>query len=220
MVGPKVWWLDPWPRRMRARLGDRTIIDSIRVQALHRPGELMSLWFPRDDIELDALPADAITDPDAGDERMAKRLYGYVLVRWDVADRWFDEDEPVYAHPRDPYHRVDVRESSRHVVVRHGDETIADTRRPKILYETSLPPRHYIPAIDLRTDLLTLSDTISECPYKGDGQHWHLRVPGHPEVRDAAWSLPHPLPEAFTARDYTCFYNDKVQVEVDGVMLH
>lgn len=115
---------------------------------------------------------------------------------------------------RDPYHRVDVRASSRHVVVRHRAQVIADSRRPKLLFETGVPIRYYLPFADVRSDLLLLSNTVSECPYKGDGQHWHL-VHGTERVGNAAWSLPHPLPEGLAAAEHVCFYPDKVDVQVD-----
>ena len=102
-------------------------------------------------------------------------LDGYVTVRYYTMDRWFEEDEPIYAHPRDPYHRVDVRASSRHVVVRRDHEVVAESRRPKLLFETAVPIRYYLPFAEVRIHLLEKSDTVSECPYQGDGQHWHLR---------------------------------------------
>lgn len=130
-------------------------------------------------------------------------------------DRWFEEDEPVYAHVRDPYHRVDVRASSRHVVVRHRGRVVVESVRPKRLFETGNPTRHYLPFADVRLDLLERSDTVSECPYKGDGQHWHLVVDGD-RVENTAWSLPHPLPEGLAAAEHLCFYPGKVEVVVDG----
>jgi len=112
-----------------------------------------------------------------------------------VIDRWLEEDDPIYAHPRDPYHRVDVRSSSRHVTMRHG-RVIAESRRPKLLFETRNPIRYYLPFADVRIELLQLSDTVSEC--------------------DVAWSLPHPLPEGIAAADHVCCYPGKVNIDVDG----
>lgn len=119
---------------------------------------------------------------------------------------------------RDPYHRVDVLASHRHVLVEHAGTIVADTTRPKMLFETGLPPRYYIPWADVRFGLLELSQTVSECPYKGDGQHWHLRTAGA-HVADAAWSLPHPLPEGIPAAEHVSFYPDPVTVTVDGQRL-
>ena len=108
-----------------------------------------------------------------------------------------------------------MRASSRHVVVRHNGQLVAESRRPKLLFETGIPVRYYLPFADVRVDLLEQSDTVSECPYKGDGQHWHLRT-GDSRIDDAAWSLPHPLPEGLAAAQHICFYPDKVDIEVDG----
>ena len=130
-------------------------------------------------------------------------------------DEWFEEDDPIHGHPRDPYHRVDVRSSSRHVIVRHNGEVVAESRRPKLVFETGNPIRYYLPLADVRIELLTKSEFVSACPYKGDGQHWHLSAGGE-VVENAAWSLPHPLPEGLAAAEHVCFYPEKADVEVDG----
>jgi len=92
---------------------------------------------------------------------------------------------------------------------------VAESARPKLLFETGNPTRYYLPFADIDLGRLELSDTVSECPYKGDGQHWHLITDGEP-VPDVAWSLPHPLPEGFAAAEHLCFYPNKVDLEVDG----
>ena len=130
-------------------------------------------------------------------------------------DEWFEEDDPIHGHPRDPYHRVDVRSSSRRVVIRRDGEVIADSSRPKLVFETGNPIRYYLPLADVRIELLSKSDYVSACPYKGDGQHWHLSSNGN-AVENVAWSLPHPLPEGLAAVDHVCFYPKKIEVEVDG----
>ncbi len=222
---------------MRALLAGETVLDSRRGQVLYETGTLPVHYFPLTDVPQDLLepaPADprspavrrwhlrvgdrlvehgVVASPKRGDG--TELLDGFVTVDFGAMDRWFEEDDPIYAHPRDPYHRVDVRASSRHVVVRHAGHVIAESSRPKLLFETALPVRYYLPFADVRIDLLAKSDTVSECPYKGDGQHWHLRVDGQ-EVPDAAWSLPHPLPEGFAAAEHVCFYPDKVELDVDG----
>ncbi len=124
-----------------------------------------------------------------------------------------------FAHPRDPYHRVDVQASSRHVVVRHDGQVVAESHRPKLLFETGLPVRYYLPPADVRTERLAPSGTVSDYPYKGPGQHWHLAGGDGALVEDAAWSLPFPLPEGLAAGQHLCFYPDKVDVEVDGERL-
>ncbi|KRV47694.1 hypothetical protein AQ490_04720 [Wenjunlia vitaminophila] len=238
-VPERVWYLERWPRRMRAVLGGEVVLDSRRGQALYRTGTpAPQFWFPLADLRGDLLVA-ADQGDDGGrrwsvvvDGRSAPEcvlelvtsdpagppLDDHVTIDYGAMDRWFEEDDPVYARPRDPYHRVDVRNSSQHVVVRHHDVVVAESHRPKLLFETGLPVRYYLPFDDVRIGLLERSETVSECPYKGDGQHWHLVVGGQ-RVPDAAWSLPHPLPEATTAIEHVCFYDAKVRVEVDGVPL-
>lgn len=234
-----LYW-EAWPRRMRAMFGGATVLDTRSGMLLHETGKLAEHYYPMDQIRPDYIePSDHRGhDEHKGESRHWHLRVGdhfaenavteylsppglltdWVTIEFSAMDRWFEEDEPIYAHPRDPYHRVDVRASSRHVVVRHGDVVVADSTRPRMLFETSTPVRYYLPFDDVRIDLLERSDTISECPYKGDGQHWHLHVDGQ-QVDDAAWSLPHPLPEGFAAAEHVCFYPDKVSVEVDGETL-
>ncbi len=126
-----------------------------------------------------------------------------------------EEDEEVIGHPHDPYHRVDVLESSRQVRVTLDGEVLAASDRPKILFETGLPPRHYLPPEDVRTDLLLPSDTETICPYKGVASYHSALVNGT-SIEDAAWLYPEPLPEAEKVKDHLCFDSKKVEVKVDG----
>jgi uncharacterized protein (DUF427 family) len=215
-VPEHVWYLEDWPRRVRAELRGETVLDSRRGKLLHTAGGFPAHWFPIADVRTDLLsPGIART---GAAEPGGPPLEGFVTIDYGAIDRWFEEDEPIYAHPRDPYHRVDVRASSVHVVVTCDGTVIAESSRPKLLFETGNPIRYYVPFRDVRIDLLQRSDYVSECPYKGDGQHWHLIV-GSQRVDDAAWSLPHPLPEGFAAAEHVCFYPSKVDVEVDGHLL-
>ena len=240
-VGPRhvLYWED-WPRRMRAELGGATVLDSRGGKLLHETGHLPVHYFPEDDVRRDLLEPSSHTttcpfkgeaaywtariggtvaenvgwsypDPIEG----APPLAGYLAFYWERLDRWYEEDEEVYGRSRDPYHRVDVRAGSYHVAVRHGDTLVAESDRPKLLFETGVPVRWYLPTEDVRTDLLVRSDTVSDCQYKGRGEHWHLDVAGT-KVEDVAWSLPDPLPEGARAARHFCFYGDKVDVEVDG----
>lgn len=209
-----VRFAQPYPRRVRAVIGGDTVVDTETAVLLHAPDRLPALWLPRADVRVDLVPAGRLREaPDKGE--LAGLLEGRVHLPLAVADRWFAEDEPVYAHFKDPYHRVDVLTSSRHVVVRVEGRTIAETRRPKLLFETGLPVRYYIPWADVALAHVAISDTVSQCPYKGDGQHWHLDVGGR-RIEDAAWSLPHPLPEGFAALEHIAFYPDRVELVVDG----
>jgi uncharacterized protein (DUF427 family) len=220
---------------MRAILSGETVLDSRRGLLLWETGRFPEHYYPLDDLRQDLLVPSA-KERDARQHwsvQVGQRfvdgcvtasprgldgeefLPGYVTIDFGAMDRWFEEDDPVYGHPRDPYHRVDVRSSTRHVVIRHAGSVIAESSRPKLLFETGNPIRYYLPLADVRNDLLEVSSTVSECPYKGDGQHWHLVVEGN-RVEDAAWSLPHPLPEGLAAAEHICFYPDKVEIEVDG----
>ena len=139
------------------------------------------------------------------------------LVRfdWDAMSEWLEEDEPVYTHPRDPYHRVDILASSRHVRVEIDGVTVADSVRPHILFETGLPPRYYLPLPDVRTDLLTPAPTQSHCPYKGTATYWSADAGAGPHP-DIVWAYRIPLPESQKIAGLACFYNEKVDIYLDG----
>jgi uncharacterized protein (DUF427 family) len=141
-----------------------------------------------------------------------------VRLEWAAMDEWMEEDEPVYTHPRDPYHRVDILHSSRHVRVEVDGVTVADSVRPVILFETGLPPRYYLPLSDIRTDLLTPTDTQTQCPYKGTAGYWSVDT-GHGAHADLVWGYRSPLPESQKIAGLACFYNEKVDLYVDGVRL-
>lgn len=141
-----------------------------------------------------------------------------VRFEWTALDEWFEEDEPVYVHPRDPYKRVDILASSRHVQVTLNDVLLADSKAPRILYETGLPPRYYLPLPDVCQELLRPSTSTSSCPYKGNAAYWSVDIGGvlHP---DLVWIYRTPLPESQKIAGLACFYNEKVDLTVDGVRL-
>ncbi|AFT98505.1 DUF427 domain-containing protein [Nocardia brasiliensis] len=138
-----------------------------------------------------------------------------VRLEWNKMDEWFEEDEPVYVHPRDPYTRVDVLGSSRHVRVEIDGVTVADSHSPRILFETGLPARYYLPMTDVRMDLLHPSDTHTSCPYKGTADYWTVRV-GEQDYQDYVWGYRTPLPESQKVAGLVCFYNEKVDIYLDG----
>lgn len=132
--------------------------------------------------------------------------------QWDVADEWFVEDEVAFGpHLRDPYHRVDVFESSRPVTVRAGDHEVARSRRAKLLFETSLPVRVYVPRSDVVPGVLAASDTRTQCPYKGQASYYSLEVDRR-RIEDAAWTYDTPLPEALKVAGDVCFLADGIDV--------
>lgn len=142
-------------------------------------------------------------------------LNDLVRLEWNKMDEWFEEDEPVYVHPRDPYSRVDILGSSRHVRVEIDGVTVADSHSPRILFETGLPARYYLPMTDVRMDLLHPSDTHTSCPYKGTADYWTVRV-GDNEYQDYVWGYRTPLPESQKVAGLVCFYNEKVDIYLDG----
>ncbi len=148
-------------------------------------------------------------------ESPVEELRGLVRFEWDAMDAWFEENTEVFVHPRSPEVRVDALPSTRHVRVLIDDEVVADSVRPTILYETGLPPRYYVPKTDVRMDLLTPTDTETACPYKGWANYWSVTV-GDTTHDDLAWGYRTPLPESEAIAGLVCFYNEKVDLEIDG----
>ena len=145
----------------------------------------------------------------------APPIAGYLAFYWKKMDAWYEEDEEVFVHPRDPYHRVDILESSRHVKVSVNGEVVAETKRPKILFETGLPPRYYIPPEDVREDVLLESEKTTRCPYKGIASYYSVEAGGD-RVEDLVWYYPEPIAEAAKIKGHLAFFNEKVDLEVDG----
>ena len=232
-----VLYLEGTEKRVRAVFNGETVADSMRVKILHETNHLPVYYFPEEDLRHDLLERTDHTThcPFKGDatyrsvrvgDRVAENavwtyeapmsstppIRGYAAFYGDKMDRWLEEDEETFGHPHDPYHRVDVLQSSRRVRVTANGRVIAETERPKLLFETGLPVRYYIPPEDVETDLLTPSETRSVCPYKGIASYSSLDVDGE-GIEDAAWYYPEPLPEAQKVRDHLCFYDGKVDVE-------
>jgi uncharacterized protein (DUF427 family) len=138
-------------------------------------------------------------------------LAGYVIVDFDAFDAWYEEDERNVGHPRDPFHRIDIVRSSRHVRVELGGVLLAESRDPYMLFEPPLPVRYYLPADDVRTDLLAPSATRSFCAYKGEASYLSLEGEG-----DIAWTYPAPLREASIVTDRIAFFDELVDLVVDG----
>jgi uncharacterized protein (DUF427 family) len=146
----------------------------------------------------------------------ARQLDGAVRFEWNAMGEWLEEDEPVYTHPRDPHSRIDILASSRHVRVEIDGVTIADSRSPRILFETGLPPRYYLPLPDVRTDLLRPSDLETHCPYKGTAGYWSVDT-GTSVHENVVWIYRTPLPESQKIAGVAAFYDEKVDVFIDGV---
>ncbi|HEU5107807.1 MAG TPA: DUF427 domain-containing protein [Micromonosporaceae bacterium] len=142
-------------------------------------------------------------------------LSGYIVLDFDAFDRWLEEDEPVEGHPRDPYHRVDVLRSSRHVRIMLGEKLLAESRRPRLVFETLLPVRFYLPREDVNQRLLRPSSRRTTCPYKGEAVYWSVQLSGY-VVEDIAWSYPRPKPGITDLADLLCFFDERVEAVVDG----
>ncbi|ASU83080.1 hypothetical protein CDO52_10085 [Nocardiopsis gilva YIM 90087] len=232
-------FMEPFPRRVRAEIGGRTVLDSDRGYLVHETNLLPVLYVPEEDIRQGVLhPSDHTTHcPYKGDatyrhvkvgERVVDNavwsypqpkdeaywLRGLVALYWDAADAWYDEGERVYGHLLDPYHRVDTRRSSTIVRVSVGDQVVALSANPVVLSETGLPNRYYLPPDDVRRELLTPSTTRTYCPYKGGASYWNIRI-GDREIADAAWTIPHPLKEGQDVRDHFCFLHDEVAIDLE-----
>jgi uncharacterized protein (DUF427 family) len=144
-----------------------------------------------------------------------RRLRDYIRFDWQAMSEWLEEDEPVYVHARSPYTRIDVLASSRHVRVEIDGMTVAESRSSRILFETGLPPRYYLPLSDIRMDLLRPSPTHTSCPYKGTASYWSVDT-GNGLREDLVWIYRTPLPESQKIAGLACFYNEKVDIFVDG----
>jgi uncharacterized protein (DUF427 family) len=155
----------------------------------------------------------ARSQPDPAGDRAA--LKDHIAFFWAKMDAWYEEDDEVFVHPRDPYHRVDVLRSSRRIRVEIDGTMVAESARPTLLFETGLPTRYYIPKQDVRMDLLVPSDTRTGCPYKGVASYWSVRVGGE-LVKDIVWSYPAPIPECPKIENLLSFFNERVDIFIDG----
>ncbi|MGI9606792.1 MAG: DUF427 domain-containing protein [Acidimicrobiales bacterium] len=143
-------------------------------------------------------------------------LDGHVRVDWDAIDHWLEEDEEVFVHVRSPYHRIDILQSSRHVRVEVDGVVIAESSAPRLLFETGLPTRYYLPKTDVRLDLMRPSDTQTSCPYKGNANYFDVDVNGSVQ-KDLVWYYDTPVRESVPIAGYLCFYNEFADIIVDGV---
>jgi uncharacterized protein (DUF427 family) len=139
----------------------------------------------------------------------------HVILDFDGVDTWLEEDEEIFSHPRDPYHRVDVRQSSRRVRIERDGEVLAESSAPRLVFETNLPTRHYLPREDVREDLLRSSATTTACPYKGHASYFSVAV-GDRVVPDLAWIYEDPLPDAAELGGLVAFFDERVDVVLDG----
>ena len=224
-------YFEPYERRMRAVLGGETVIDTTGGMLLYESNIGPVLYVPEQDVRQDLITRTDHTThcPFKGDAsywsvgehenvlwgyedpiESASFLRGYLAPYWDRFDAWFEEDEQLRAKFRDPYHRIDVRETSAHVTVRAAGEVVAESDRALLLFETGLEPRAYLPLEDVRRDLLTPSDKQTVCPYKGIASYWSIGG-----LEDVAWSYRDPIPEAGAIEGLVSFRGEGVDVDID-----
>src|SRR5678815_4629497 len=199
------------PRHVRVFLGGETIADSKRAKLLREAEILPAYYFPKEDVRTDLLvPSQKKTrceikgeasywSVQVGNKRAedaawrytapspeASSLQDHYAFDWPKMDKWMEEDEEIFKHARDPYKRVDVMPSKRHVRILIDRQVVAETGRPRLLFETNHPVRYYIPQEDVRMELLLASGTTSRCPYKGAASYWSVKL-GDERFEDIVW---------------------------------
>jgi len=227
-------------KRVRVYFGGSLIADTTSPVLVWEGPHYPAYYLPAADVRTEALVQDGEIkhSPSRGDgqyytvkqggkeakgaalrypESPIEELRDLVRFEWDAMDAWFEEDEEVFVHPRSPHTRVDVLPSSRHVRVEVDGVTVADSHSPHLLFETGLPVRYYLPKTHVRLDLLEHTETVTRCPYKGTAEYWSIKV-GDQVHKDLAWSYPTPLPESERSAGLIAFYNEKLDIYVDGVL--
>jgi uncharacterized protein (DUF427 family) len=225
-------------KRVRTYLGGEPVADTTRPLLVWEVPYYPTYYFPASDVRMELLEPDGGVkqSPSLGEGRTltvsagAKQapeaalryedsplpeLRDMIRFEWSAMDSWFEEDEEVYTHARDPHTRIDILASSREVRIELDGVTLASSTSPRLLLETGLTVRFYLPKPHVRLDLLELSDKLTHCPYKGEAQSWSVRL-GEKLYQDMAWSYPTPLPESQKIAGLIAFYDEKVDVFVDG----
>lgn len=236
----RLLFVEPLRRRMRVRFGDEWIADTDDATLLHEPGRYPVAYFRVGDIREGVLvPEDRITQHgELGDMQWytvavgehqashaawqhtalptyASDLAGLVAFAWRAMDAFYEEDDRIVGHAADAYHRIDIRSTSRHLVVRDGDRVIADTRRPVVLYESGFAPRWYVPREDIDDRALNPVEGQTFCPYKGLADYYTIG-----ENQRAAWSYVNAWPEVARVSDLVSFEPGKIEVWLDDQRLH
>ncbi len=194
-------YVEPFPRRVRGVTAGAVVLDSERVLLVHRQGHPPAYAFPaRDANGLRHEP-----EPEAT---------GYVRVAWDAVDEWYEEEEQVFMHPRNPYHRVDCVPTARRLRVEAFGDLLVDSTATVGVYETSLAPRLYVGRDELRMDVLRPSTTTTYCPYKGTATYWSAQR-GDESLMDVAWSYEAPNAECQTIRGLLCFDETAIAVRTE-----
>jgi uncharacterized protein (DUF427 family) len=232
-------------KRVRAYLGGDLVADTTAPLLVWEHDKYPAYYIPAADVAAELIPAGRterlprlgegellhVKTPTATAENAALRfpdapveqVRDAVRLEWAAMSEWLEEEEPVYVHPRDPYKRVDILASSRRVRVELDGVTVAESSQPRVLFETGLPPRYYLPLADLRMDLLRPSDRVTRCPYKGTAAYWSVDTSAAAQAgrvhTDVVWIYRSPLPESQKIAGLACFFNERVDLHVDGELL-
>jgi uncharacterized protein (DUF427 family) len=221
------------PRHVRVMFGGETIADSKHAKLLRETEILPAYYFPREDVRTDLLVATqsksrcpvkgeaSYWSIQVGDRRAENAAWSYTVplpeaallkdhfaFDWPKMDKWMEEDEEIFKHARDPYKRVDALPGRRHVRVVIEGQTVAETRRPHLVFETNHPVRYYIPQEDVRMDLLVQSETTSRCPYKGAASYWSVKI-GNEQFSDLVWGYLDPIAEIPKIKGLVCFWHER-----------
>ena len=236
----RLLYVEPLRRRLRVRLAGTWIADSENVLVFFEPGRYPVAYFPETDLTPNTLQRTEHTTrhDDLGltawytvrsGERNAPRgawqhidlptyareLHGRVAFAWRSMDAFYEEEERIRGHAADAYHRIDIRQTSRHLVVRHRDRLVADTKRPVVLYESGFAPRWYVLRADIDQSALTGVEDQTFCPYKGLCSYYNIG-----DARHAAWSYRQAYEEVGRISDFVSFEPDIVSVQIDGGQIH
>ncbi|KAJ7364192.1 hypothetical protein DFH08DRAFT_838555 [Mycena albidolilacea] len=222
------------PKRIRVLFGGEFVVDTRKAKLVWENKYYPTYFFPHSELSQEylQLASEHPTNGDTYDLIIASKkapgavtmysspshqhLNGLLKITFRDADAWFEEDEQIFVHPKDPYKRVDVLNSSRHIRIEVDGIEVASTRSPKLLYETGLPVRSYIPKTDCRLDLLVPSELTTACPYKGDAHYYHIQVSPEKRLENVVWWYRNPNLECAAINGLVAFYDEKVDVFVDG----
>jgi len=227
-------------KRIRARIGGVTVADSTSVKMVWEIPYFPTYYFPASDVRMDLMTDSGETKRSpsrgtanlyniaVGDRTVAEaarvwneskldEVSGYVSFSWNAMDQWFEEDDEVSFHARDPYTRIDILQSSRTVRVEVDGVVVAESDKARFLFETNLPVRYYLPKTDVRFEYLEATDTATHCPYKGTARYWSVNTAGTTH-HDVVWGYDAPLPESQLVTGFVSFYNEKLDIYIDGVL--
>jgi uncharacterized protein (DUF427 family) len=231
--------VEPVPRRVRAELGGQVVLDTTRALYLWEWPFYPQFYIPADDVDPDVLVDEDRTHrmsrgtatsvglraggaerPGAGRqyvESPIEALVDAIRFEWDALDAWYEEDEQIFVHPRNPYVRVDALRSTRRVRIELDGTVLAETSSPVMVFETGLPTRYYLDRSTMNFSHLRPSDTVTSCPYKGKTTaYWSVEI-GDSVYPDLAWSYDFPTRQLIPIAGLVAFYDERVDVFLDGV---